>query len=442
MSKFTYIPLYYIIFLAAISGLYSQQRTTLYTSGRYLYTPCEDLVTLRGVNKMIVWTGDLKLRKDSYAEIKKTGANCVRIVWLAQPSVNEIDAGPDGLDRTIQDCIDNRLIPMVELHDATGDWSKLQSVVDYWVSETVLPVIKKHENYLIINIANECGDDQVTNEQFKSGYEQAVNSIRKAGIKCPLVIDATDWGHNLAQLRETGPYLINADPEHNLIFSVHTYWAVSDGANEKFITDEFLAAVNIELPFIVGEFTYKFNKDQKCEYETDYKAIIKLCAENQIGFLPWEWGPGNEYFNQSCDIMNMTADSYFSTLRDGWAKEVAVTSPYSIMNTSSTPDYIKNKGKCNTQGVFEGITQSSVKVSPNPAEQIATVTLLLDKGDFVSGRIYNILGSQVGFISEGYLEPGLHTFNIEFGSNYSEGIYYCTFDGKDFHASAKLLHLR
>lgn len=324
----------------AVLLIKAQQKDYLYVDGRYLYTPCNEKVVIRGVNKMIIWTGDTTVRRESYREIRKTGANCVRIVWLTNPTPNEADSGPDGLDRTVQYCINNHMIPMVELHDATGDWSGLQSVVDYWVSPAVAAVVKKHERYFLLNIANECGNETVTDDQFKTGYETAINKIRNAGIKCPLVIDASDWGKNLAQLRTAGAYLINSDPEHNILFSVHLYWAISDGADEAYITNEFQESVDIGLPFIVGEFTYKFNREGGCDYEADYKTIIRLCSKYEIGWLAWEWGPGNDYFEPTCDIMNMTADSYYNTLKDTWAKEVTMTSPYSIDSTSITSEYI------------------------------------------------------------------------------------------------------
>ena len=262
------MKLYFVLSIALLFSILSVtlsaqvDRKTLFTIGRFLYTPCGELVVLRGINKMVIWTYDLQVRHDSYAEIRKTGANCVRIVWLANPSDQVNDAGPSGLDKNIQDCIDNKMIPMVELHDATGDWSGLQACVNYWISPEVLAVVKKHERYLLINIANECGDETVTDNQFIAGYTSAVRQIRNAGIIAPLVIDATDWGKNFEQLRNTGATLINADPEHNLIFSVHMYWAIREGADASYIAQQVQAAVDVGLPFIVGEFTYLFKRDK------------------------------------------------------------------------------------------------------------------------------------------------------------------------------------
>jgi mannan endo-1,4-beta-mannosidase len=327
------------------------------------------------------------------------------------------------MDRAIQECIDNDMIPLVELHDATGYWPGLQGCVNYWLKPEVLTIVKKHEAYMLLNIANECGDETITDEQFKSGYENAVNQLRAAGIKVPLVIDAADWGKNLEQLRRTGSYLQNVDSEHNLLFSVHMYWAVSDGADEQFITSEIAKSVQADLPFIVGEFSYKFNRDGECNYETDYRTIIKRSQENYIGWLAWEWGPGNEFADPTCDIMNMTADNYFSTLHDNWAKELAVTSPYSIRNTSVTPDYIINGGVCNTQEV-ESLSETreiSIDVSPNPCFGRCLLKYQNASNQPISVKLFNSLGQ---FVDSRYLIPiGSGELQYVFPAGYPNGVY-------------------
>jgi mannan endo-1,4-beta-mannosidase len=424
MKNFKYILLCAILIGLSFNNAFSANN--LFVDGRFLYTPCGEKVILRGVNKMIIFTGDVDLRKQSYTEIRKTGANCIRIVWLAHPT-DQVDATPAGLERNIQDCIDNNMIPMVELHDATGEWSMLPDMVDYWVSPEVVSVVKKHEKYLIINIGNEIGNEQVTNDQFKSGYITAVNRIRDAGIHTPLVIDAAEWGKNLDMLVSTGQELLNADPDHNLIFSVHMYWAISDGADAAYILNKLKESVDAGIPLIVGEFTYKFNTGTVCDNDCDYQSILKDCNDMELGWLAWEWGPGNGYYDKSCDIMDMTSNSNFNTLKDGWASVVAVTSPYSIVNTSVTPKYIMQKGSCDS---ISNVTDYSFKnisldIFPNPMSENATISFNLVDSRFISLKLFNALGELIGTIDEGYLFQGLHYYELPKSMNLNSGTYFC-----------------
>jgi mannan endo-1,4-beta-mannosidase len=68
-----------------------------------------------------------------FAEIRKTGANSVRIVWAItkdlKPGCPHTDL--ETLDALITNARKNQLIPMVELHDGTGDWNRLEELVDY-----------------------------------------------------------------------------------------------------------------------------------------------------------------------------------------------------------------------------------------------------------------------------------------------------------------------
>lgn len=403
---------------SAVAQVYPGMRVV----GRHLVSPCSDTVMIRGVNKMVIWTGDLDLRKKTYAEIKKTGANCVRIVWLAQPGQFEQDATPEGLDRNIQDAIDVGLIPMVELHDATGDWSKLSMVVDYWTRPDVVAVIKKHERYMLVNIANEAGDETVTDQQFIAGYTSAIQRIRAAGIKTPLIIDGADWGKNLEQLVRTAPTITTMDEMRNIMYSVHIYWAVSDGANASFIAQQFSSAVNSGLPFIVGEFTSLFNRNSKCTYETAYQDILAICAQYKIGWLAWEWGPGNEFADPTCDVMNMTTNSYYATLKDGWAKVVAETSTHSIRETSKSSYYVMHKGACDPVSVEDqGVQFEVAVVSPNPSAGPINATYTLGSVGTVQIDVMNSVGSHVSTFSQYHAQPGTYTIPMTIDQS---GMYY------------------
>ena len=185
-----------------------------YVEGRNLHAKDGEKVVLRGVNTMAVWaepTGQFSL-----PQIEKTGANVVRIMWMMGKSAEEFD-------EIVRNTLKLGMIPMIQLHDATGNWSKLPEIIDYWLRPATVEVIKRHEEYLLVNIANEAGGD-VSDEDFKETYKSAITRMRAAGIRVPLIIDPSSWGRNIEQLFNTGPWLQEQDPDHNLMFSVH-WWA-------------------------------------------------------------------------------------------------------------------------------------------------------------------------------------------------------------------------
>lgn len=321
-----------------------RRRTTFYTQGRHLFDRQGNKVMLRGVNKMSVWDDKDPTGKIYLPEIRKTGANTVRIVWAIRKDLKPGNTNTDltRLEAVIANAKANRLIPMVDLHDAMGKWERLPELVTYWTQPTVLNIIKKHQAYLLINIGGEVGDYQVSEADFIKGYTRAIQQMRAAGINTPLVIDATDWGKKLDMLDATAKKLIAVDPNKNLLFSIHPYWPIAKGADAKFIRSKLQKSASLGYPLIVGEFSafggyVENNSGCPPEGRIDYKAIMKECQRLKIGWYAWEWGPGNQYGGPGCAILDMTSDGLFKNLQPGWPKEVAITSPYSIKNTSITP---------------------------------------------------------------------------------------------------------
>ena len=314
---------------------------TFRVSGREIRDPAGNPVLLRGVNKMSVFDDDDPAGSTSFPEIAKTGANTVRIVWAITKDLAPHGPGTDSevLEALITNAINAGLAPMIELHDATGDWSRLDDLVAYWSRRPIVNLIAAHSAALLVNIGNEVGDDQVGDAEFIAGYRHAVRTLRAAGIHTPLVIDAPDWGKNLDVLNNTAATLLDADPDHNLIFSVHLYWGIADGADAQFITDALEEAVAQDYPLIVGEFSKygAYNGDDSiCAAggRIDYQTILEQTQRLGIGWYAWEWGPGNAYGDPLCDVMDMTTDQLFAHLQPGWATEVATTSPFSIKNTA------------------------------------------------------------------------------------------------------------
>jgi mannan endo-1,4-beta-mannosidase len=263
----------------------------------------------------------------AFREISETGANVVRIVW-------DTTAAPEQLGTAVQNAIEQELIPMIELHNATGEWDLVDEMVDYWVRPGTVEMIRRHEEHLLVNIANEAGDNSVTDEQFKTGYAAALQRMRDAGIRTPIVIDAAGWGRKENQILRTAPWLLEQDPRDNLMFSVH--WWHSDNDTQR-ITDALSSAAEKEIPLLIGEFAHK---EVGCKGQIAYEHLIQEAERFDIGWLAWSWGPGNS----DCAAMDMTKDGTVETLH-GWGREVALTDSFSIKKTAERPAFMR-QGQC------------------------------------------------------------------------------------------------
>jgi mannan endo-1,4-beta-mannosidase len=290
-------------------------------NGRHLYDRCGEKVVLRGVNEMIIWLPSGTDGLPEYQEIAKTGANSVRIVWSSSGSAAQ-------LDETIQNALNNQLIPMIENHDATGNFGRLGQVVDYWTRGDILQVISKYSDRLLLNIANEAGAS-VSDDDFKWGYKNAISRLRNAGVTTPLIIDGTSWGQDTAQMFRAGPEVADSDPQRNVMFSVHLYDAGGVTADKMYRLTDQIAAWNY--PMIIGEFAN--GTPGACDKATDYRTIMALSQQKEISWMPWSWGSVG---NQDCGNQFNMGNGWFDSLQ-GWGLEVAVTDANSIRNTSRRP---------------------------------------------------------------------------------------------------------
>lgn len=303
------------------------QKPGLYTEGRYLYTPAGEKLILKGFNAMIVYWdihGEI-----NFPEIEKTGANCVRIFWkLSDPRPE-----PADLDRVLENCIRQRMIPVICLWDATGDWSKLQECVDYWCSPEIVPILKKYEKNLIVNIANEAGNKAMGDEVFYTAYSKAVQQMRDAGILTPLMIDADRWGRNANSVLNTGNRLLEADPEHNLIFSWHLWDSARNGSGTTVEIDRIIeTAVEKNFCFIVGEFGPCEQCNRCSETKINWEHLIEKAYQNEVGYLPWIWRWTDCH---SC-VKNMPGE-YGDWANEPWGEGISVGNRYSIKNTAIRP---------------------------------------------------------------------------------------------------------
>lgn len=263
---------------------------------------------IRGINNPHLWLYQKSL--NALEPIAKYNTNCIRIVWGSKGEVKK-------LEKVIKNCIELQMVPMVELHDATGNnqAGKLLEMAAYFARSDVKEMLFKYKKYLLINIANEWGDYYTTGDQWKESYKLAIDYMRKAGYETTLVIDAPNWGQRIEPLFDYGKELLEYDSSHNLLFSVHMYgfW------NESNRIDSCLQkASDLAIPLIVGEFGYNYKDgDNNLQCKADHQMILRKCNELGIGYLPWSW-TGNDEKNS---WLNITNPEDWTTLT-WWGKEV------------------------------------------------------------------------------------------------------------------------
>lgn len=301
---------------------------TFKVDGAKLKDRCGEEVVLRGVNEMIVWSAG-RDGTPEYSEIAKTGANVVRIVWNKEGTAQQLDVAIAG-------ALAEQLIPMIENHDATGDLTLLPEVVDYWTQPEVVAVLKKYEQDLLLNIANEAGDGAVTSATYQSAYETAITRLRETGLVLPLILDAPQWGQNIDVIQATWQALSAHDPEHNLLYSVHTWWHDPMGVRVK---AELAESSEAGMPLIVGEFSHH------AVYQCDqapfaYSVLLDESQRLGIGWLVWSWGAVPNGDCQGEGGFDMTVDGVFGEWSAAWAEEIAISHSASMKNTSVRPSSI------------------------------------------------------------------------------------------------------
>ena len=242
----------------------------------------------------------------------KSGANCVRIMWRDIPdNPQRPPYSISDLDRVLEACRTSRLVPIVELHDCTcqPDPELVNTqLMSWWTRPDVLAILKRHQRYLIIDLANELGFYRWQNSSptalsnFENAYKKAITTIRDSGLRTPIMIDAPDCGTSINAFLSIGQGLIDHDPRHSILLSTHAYWGADyDGSADL---DK---AIRAKLPIVIGELANKqFANGDECYYALDetninhqaptgfsYKKLLIYLTQMEIGWLSWSWAQTN-----------------------------------------------------------------------------------------------------------------------------------------------------
>lgn len=325
------------------------QTAHLNVSGRYLIGNCGDTITLRGVN-YAAYNWGYSPNQLNISQIAQTGANAVRIPWYASGSP-ALYADWVKLDSALSKCIQNNIIPILDLHDQTcqNNTANLISMTNWWTQASFLNLESKYRSSLIINVANEAlfvawtGNPAQAQTTYVNTYTTIINNLRNAGIQVPLMIDAPDCGTNLDVLTSVAATLQANDPQHNLLFSAHTYWYSYANNDSLTMRNKIVNAVNANYPFIFGEVANQQDDQTLCQYNLNYRPILSIAQEYNIGWLAWLWD------NDGCPNRQVSTNGNYNSLTP-YGQIIVNNSYFGISNTSVKSSYLENNGCINGSG--------------------------------------------------------------------------------------------
>lgn len=260
-----------------------------------IYDPNGLPTRLVGFNHTHAW-GDQQGNFNAVAEFPKTGANVVRVVFTPGLGADT----PAERRAVVEEYLAHGIVPMVEDHRTTcnDDPARLAAAVDEWLHPDNVAWLQQYEDRIILNIANEwmLGFDD---NKWEQNYRTAIQRLRAAGLHHMLVVDAGGaCGQNPRSIRNRGAALLEADPERNVVFSVHMYgywrtdeatdvgrWNDAGTQSPWNIRDELSAIQALGLGIIVGELGWEGSS--QVNYRT--RPALQTLKDLDIGMLAWSW---------------------------------------------------------------------------------------------------------------------------------------------------------
>lgn len=408
------------------------QQSTLEVNGKVLTTISGQEITLRGLNYPIIDDGSISLSNTSQYQHKidqaaLTGANAIRIPWYTNgthwrdvqtPGTVSGYVNNGHLSNILSYCHTKGMIPILEIHNATcsNDWNLFNNtVMPFWTNPTILNLIETHKQYLVINLANEfgyvrwAGNQATAMTTFTTNYNAAIANLRNLGVDVPIMVDAPDCGQSSTELLSVAQAMVNADPNHNLIFSSHAYWF--GYANSTALVEQKLDEADAtDVCFILGEVANTQDGDScgSISLATLYPTILTEACERNIGWLAWT-------FDQDCSApREMTTNGEFNTLT-AWGNDLVYNAAYGLLSDSP----------CAAAPLsVDELKMNLVKLSPNPAgssfgfsasEQITSAAIY-----DLSGRLIREVKSDFESISIADLHSGNYVVKIATTENHPQ----------------------
>ena len=257
--------------------------TGLHISGTNIVESNGSTFIMRGINHEHTWFTN---QTSSFANIKATGANTVRVVlsggrWTANSATD--------VANVVALCKQNKLICVLEDHDTTGYGEDsaaytLDQAVNYWIG--LKSVLVGQEDYIVINIGNEPIGN--TNPgQWTAATVAAVQKMRSNGFQHLLMVDAPNWGQDWQYtMRDNAQAVLDADTQHNTVLSIHMYAVFNTASSITSYLDTFKSK---GWPLVIGEFGWQYDSSQ-----VDDQTLMSEAVKRGLGYIGWSWAGNND----------------------------------------------------------------------------------------------------------------------------------------------------
>jgi mannan endo-1,4-beta-mannosidase len=287
------------------------------------------------------------------AQIAQSGANAVRLVWYynnPDPYTNTVYGNFAALDSAISKCVQQKMIAVVELHDYTcsTDTTGLLNMSAWWTQPSVLNILQKYKESVIINYANEAlyfnwtSNPTAALATYKRTYQNIITALRSsAGFKFPIMIDAPDCGTNTDAFTTSNVAnsLIQYDPEHNLIFSAHTYWYYFANNDSAQMAAKLNAVLAQNIPLVLGEIANFQGDATPCQYTLNYKPLLNYCQLKKVSWFAWSWDHDN------CAARQISSNGNFSSLTT-YGNDIVHNTGYGMLQVSAPKSQFLLVGAC------------------------------------------------------------------------------------------------
>lgn len=323
---------------------------------------------MRGLNHAHTWfTNQIN---SAIPDIANTGANTIRVV-LSNGQTWTRNSASD-VQNVIRLCKENQVVCVLEVHDVTGvgdegghssNTGTIAGAADYWVS--LADVLRGEEDYIIINIANEPTGNGVPVSKWVGDHQDAIRTLRDAGLTHTLMVDAANWGQDWEEVTlNNASQVASADPDNNTMFSVHMYEVYQDYNKIRNYMTTFLS--NHNLPLVVGEFG-----DNHQGATVDADSIMELAEELGVGYLGWSWS-GNGECCVDLDIVRNWNPNDLSSWGDRLINSDNGIKATSVLATVYTGDVPDNSSSSSQSSSSQPQSSSSQQQSSSSSSAVSS----------------------------------------------------------------------